>query len=136
MTTELISAAELAERLADVRVLDVRGGEAGRSAYLSEHIEGASWVDLDRDLAAVGEDAAVGGRHPLPPIEAWCRRLGDWGIAPGTDVVVYDDAGGAFAAARAWWMLRAVGHRRVAILDGGWQAAVEGGLPKAVVMTP
>jgi thiosulfate/3-mercaptopyruvate sulfurtransferase len=136
MTTELISAAELAERLVDVRVLDVRGGEAGRSAYLSEHIEGASWVDLDRDLAAVGEDAAVGGRHPLLPIEAWCRRLGDWGIAPGTDVVVYDAAGGAFAAARAWWMLRAVGHRRVAVLDGGWQAAVEAGIPKAAASPP
>ena len=78
----------------------------------------------------------MGGRHPLPPIEAWCRRLGDFGITPGTDIVLYDDAGGAFAAARAWWMLRAIGHRRLAILDGGWRAAVEGGLPKSTLSPP
>ena len=136
LTTELISAAQLAAQLADVRVLDARGGPPGRAAYLVEHLEGASWVDLDRDLAAPAEDAAIGGRHPLPPIEAWCRRLGDWGVTPDTDVVLYDDAGGALAAARAWWMLRAVGHRRVAILDGGWQAALEAGLPTTDTSAP
>jgi thiosulfate/3-mercaptopyruvate sulfurtransferase len=59
----------------------------------------------------------------------WCRTLGDWGIGPTTTVVVYDDQAGANAAARAWWMLKSVGHERVAVLDGGLAAALAAGLP-------
>ena len=60
------------------------------------------------------------GRHPLPSVETAARTFSNWGIAPGVQVVVYDDAGGALAAGRAWWMLRWLGHEAVAVLDGGW----------------
>jgi thiosulfate/3-mercaptopyruvate sulfurtransferase len=123
----LLSAAELAERLGAVRLIDARGG--GGDAYAESHLAGAVFADLERDLASPRADPRRGGRHPLPEIEAWCRTVGSWGIAPGTPVVVYDAAGGANAAARAWWMLRAIGHESVSVLDGGLQAALAAGLP-------
>jgi thiosulfate/3-mercaptopyruvate sulfurtransferase len=122
----IVSAAELAERLDSVRLIDARGG--GREAYAQSHLRGAVFADLERDLARP-RDPSRGGRHPLPDIADWCRTLGNWGITPATPVVIYDAAGGANAAARAWWMLRAVGHNDVAVLDGGLQAAVASGLP-------
>ena len=122
----LIAAADLAERIDSVRLIDARGG--GAAAYAESHLRGAVFADLERDLAKVG-DPRRGGRHPLPEIGTWCRTLGRWGITPATEVVIYDAAGGANAAARAWWMLRAVGHDPVAVLDGGLQAAIEAGLP-------
>lgn len=106
--------------------LDARA-RGGRAAYEAGHLVGARFADLERDLSAPG-DPAVGGRHPLPPIEAFARTLGRWGVTPASRVVVYDDAGGALAAARAWWMLRAVGHERVGVLDGGLAAALDHGL--------
>ncbi|RBJ70647.1 sulfurtransferase, partial [Xanthomonas oryzae] len=66
------------------------------------------------------------GRHPLPHSAAFAKRLGEWGIDPHSQVVVYDAGDGSMAAARAWWMLRLMGHRRAAVLDGGlaaWRAA-------------
>jgi thiosulfate/3-mercaptopyruvate sulfurtransferase len=122
----LISAAQLAERLASVRLIDARGG--GREAFAQSHLHGAVFADLESDLARPG-DPRSGGRHPLPDLADWCRTLGRWGVTPATSVVVYDAAGGANAAARAWWMLRAVGHEDVAVLDGGLPAAVAAGLP-------
>lgn len=105
---------------------------AGRRAWLAGHIPGARYADLDRDLAApIG---AATGRHPLPPRAAFAARLGAWGIDNDTQIVAYDDAGGAYAA-RLWWMVRWVGHFRVAVLDGGfrtWTAAggaLEAGAP-------
>jgi thiosulfate/3-mercaptopyruvate sulfurtransferase len=122
----LLSAAELAERLGAVRLIDARGG--GGEAYADAHLEGAVFADLERDLASPKADPRRGGRHPLPEIAAWCGTLGRWGLTPTTPVVVYDAAGAANAAARAWWMLRAVGHESVAVLDGGLQAALAAGL--------
>lgn len=136
LSTPILPPEELARWLLDpelsgapIRILDTRPGEAGREAYRQAHVLGAVHVDLERDLAAVGPDPAVGGRHPLPPLEVWCRRLGELGITPEHHVVVYDAAGGANPAARAWWMLRAVGHRSVSVLDGGWRAVEESELP-------
>ena len=122
----LIAAADLGARLSAVRLIDARGG--GGAAYAASHLRGAVFADLERDLARPG-DPRRGGRHPLPDLTQWCRTLGLWGIGPATSVVVYDDAGGANAAARAWWMLRAAGHEAVAVLDGGLRAAVAAGLP-------
>jgi thiosulfate/3-mercaptopyruvate sulfurtransferase len=110
-----------------LRLLDARAGAAGRRAYLQAHLPGALHVDLDTDLAAIG-DPAVGGRHPLPAPEAFAATLARLGITPEHQVVVYDDAAGANAAARLWWMLRAIGHRHAAVLDGGLAAAVEAGI--------
>lgn len=93
-----------------------------RAAYEAGHLPNAIHADPDRDLAAP-RDPAHGGRHPLPPLDLWLRRVGEWGIGPESEVVIYDAQSGANAASRAWWMLRAIGHERVAVLDGGMQAA-------------
>ncbi|MEU9806665.1 sulfurtransferase [Mycobacterium sp. NPDC050853] len=118
----LISAAELADRLSDVRLLDVRWTVMqpdGRPAYLEGHLPGAVLVDLDADLA--DHSAAGRGRHPLPTPDAFQTSARRWGLNGGDSVVVYDDWNGQ-AASRAWWLLRAAGVCDVRILDGGWAA--------------
>lgn len=115
--------------LGEVRLLDAR---PGAEAYAAGHLAGALHADLNTDLSsasAPGFDPARGGRHPLPDAARFAARLGAWGIGPGTPVVVYDAAAGGSAAARAWWMLRALGHADVAVLDGGLPAALAAGLP-------
>jgi thiosulfate/3-mercaptopyruvate sulfurtransferase len=92
-------------------------------------LAGAVHAHLEHDLSATPTDLTVQGRHPLPSLQDWCATLGSWGIGQDTQVVVFDDKGGALAAARAWWMLKAVGHRAVAVLDGGLATAE--GLPRA-----
>lgn len=96
----------------------------GRERYLEAHIPGAVYAHLDEDLA--GPPTADSGRHPLPDLDLFRATLGKWGIGNNTQVVVYDDMGGAFAS-RLWWMLRYLGHTAVAVLDGGWQAWVDAG---------
>ncbi|AKJ28107.1 sulfurtransferase [Caldimonas brevitalea] len=132
--TTLISAADLQALMRDgtpLVVLDVSfdlaDTAAGEAAYASGHLPGAHYAHLDRDLSgpksAPGEPAR--GRHPLPAREAFAATVGRWGIAPGTQVVVYDRQGGMFCV-RAWWLLKWLGHEAVAVLDGGlvaWQAA-------------
>lgn len=111
---------QLLHRGEDLLFLDVR---KDRAAYDAGHLRGALYADSNLDLSSPG-DPARGGRHPLPAIAEWCRTLGTWGVTPGTRIVVYDDQSCANAAARAWWMLRAVGHARVSALDGGFEAAL------------
>ncbi|HAI47606.1 3-mercaptopyruvate sulfurtransferase [compost metagenome] len=114
-----------------VRVVDARFSladpQSGAAAYAQGHIPGALHADLNADLADLGRHGH--GRHPLPDSAAFAATLGRWGIGEDTQVVVYDAADGSMAAARLWWLLRLLGHARVAVLDGGlaaWQAA---GLP-------
>jgi len=136
--TTLISAAELGA-LAGPRVLldcsfDLADTGAGERGYLAAHLPGAVYAHLDRDLA--GARTGRNGRHPLPPREAFAAAAGRWGIAPGVQVVAYDGQGGPYAA-RAWWLLRWLGHAAVAVLDGGsaaWKAA--GGAFEAGAATP
>ncbi|EUA44772.1 sulfurtransferase [Mycobacteroides abscessus] len=127
----LISPSELADRLTDVRLLDVRWtvmAPDGRPAYLAGHLPGAVFVDLDADLA---DHSATGrGRHPLPTPQALAASARRWGLNDGDAVVVYDDWNGQ-AAARAWWLLRAAGVSNVRILDGGWAAWQRSGGPVA-----
>ncbi len=128
----LISAATLRDRLASIRLLDARQAPA---EYASGHLPGAFHADLNHHLSTASEpdhDPARGGRHPLPPVARFAAQLGAWGIGPGTEVVVYDASGGGNAAARLWWMLRALGHDYVLVLDGGLQAALETGLTLTV----
>lgn len=128
----LVSAAQLADRLADpkLRVADVRWylnrPGAGRAAYDDGHIPGAIFLDLDDDLSDANGFGAP-GRHPLPSPEGFRERLAAAGIGSESFVVAYDDTGGT-TAARLWWMLDSLGHRGgVAVLDGGIQAWTGGG---------
>lgn len=100
-----------------------------RERYEKEHLDGALYVDLNTDLANVPQDAAHGGRHPLPTPEQFGKVLGRLGISAESHVIVYDDKNGSNAAARFWWMLRAAGHTKVQLLNGGMQAAVKTGFP-------
>lgn len=125
MHSPLVSPLDIA---ANAILLDAR---PNRADYDAGHLRNAQHADLETQLSAArdpGADASNGGRHPLPPLDRWLQQVGAWGITASTDVVVYDDQAGANAAARAWWMLRAIGHERVQVLDGGFKAAVAAGL--------
>lgn len=99
---------------------------AGERDFLQAHVPGAVYASLDRDLSDLSREGL--GRHPLPDVAAFARTLSRLGWRPGMRVVAYDDAGGALAAARAWWMLRTAGID-AAVLDGGWRAWRDAGLP-------
>lgn len=133
-TNTLISPQALAELLddgGDVLVVDCRFdlADSGRGAreYAHAHLPRAIHADLDRDLCDLAKKGL--GRHPLPDAGDFSRVLARLGWTPQTRVVAYDDAGGALAAARFWWMLRLVGSDDVAVLDGGFRAWREAGLP-------
>jgi thiosulfate/3-mercaptopyruvate sulfurtransferase len=123
-------------------VVDVRwslSGPPGRAGYEAGHLPGAVFLDVDSDLAG---PPGPGGRHPLPEPAALQATLRAAGISEATPVVAYDAADSSVAA-RLWWLLRWVGHRAVAVLDGGiaaWQAAglpvtVEGSRPQPGTIT-
>lgn len=99
----------------------------GQSAWVSNHIPGAVFAHLDRDLSDTSRVGA--GRHPLPSADRLCATLGRLGIDPETQVVAYDERDGAMAAARLWFLLRLLGHRKVAVLDGGLARWSSQGLP-------
>ena len=88
----------------------------GLAEYRSAHIAGAVYADLNQDLSSPVTPQT--GRHPLPESTTIVSRFSSWGIKPGTQVVIYDAAGGTFAA-RLWWLLKYYGHTRAAVLDGG-----------------
>jgi thiosulfate/3-mercaptopyruvate sulfurtransferase len=124
--SNLISAQELATVLDDVVLVDARHDlakpEAGYAAYVASHIPTAHFLHQDRDLA--GHKTGRNGRHPLPSADSLAQTLRSLGLVPGKQLVVYDTAGGAFAA-RLWWLARWLGHEPVAVLDGGlaaWEA--------------
>jgi len=133
--TTLIQTAELAASMADARwaILDCRfelaRPEWGEHAYASAHIPRALYAHLDRDLS--GTVTPSSGRHPLPNPSDWARTLGRWGIDHDAQVVAYDQGHGAYAA-RLWWLMRWIGHTRVAVLDGGYAAWLAAGLDVSV----
>ena len=141
--TTLISAAELMALRSSGRTLvvldcrfDLADPQAGARAFAVGHVDGARYAHLDHDLA--GSKTGSNGRHPLPDRDAFAATLGRWGVTPDVQVVAYDAQGGVYAA-RAWWMLRWMGHGAVAVLDGGvdaWRA--EGGVMnnQTTVQTP
>ena len=122
----LIDSLELAESLRGTRVCDIRWSLTDpnhvAAKYEEAHIPGAVFVDLEKDLT--GHSGP--GRHPLPSVEDFARTLGRLGISPDTKVVVYDDMSGVIAA-RLWWMLRAIRHEDVRLLDGGLDAWIRSG---------
>lgn len=109
-------------------ILDARAGKDVYQNYLNKHINGARFIDLDEDLAEIGENAAFGGRHPLPEIKKFAETLSHLGISENNHLVIYDDKNGSNAAARAWWMLKAFGFDKVQVLDGGFQNAEKEGV--------
>jgi thiosulfate/3-mercaptopyruvate sulfurtransferase len=130
MLSTLTSPFALHAQLDSVRVIDCRFDlarpDAGEAAYKASHIRGAVYAHLDRDLSS--PITPTTGRHPLPDAEQFATTLGRWGIDSLTQVVAYDADAGMFAA-RLWWLLRWLGHQRVAVLNGGFKAWQQAGLP-------
>lgn len=128
----LVQAETLATALhrSDLAIVDCRfnlaNPGAGEHAYEKAHIPGAVYAHLDRDLSDHRKQGE--GRHPWPDDQDFTARLGAWGISTLHQVVAYDDGDGAHAA-RFWFMLQALGHEKVAVLDGGWSRWMALGLP-------
>ena len=122
--TTLISPVLLRQNLdhPDWIIIDCRfslaNSEAGGYAYRHGHIPHARYAQLNNDLSSAV--TGLTGRHPLPDFKLLAKKLAAWGIGNNSQVVVYDDAGGAFAG-RFWWLLRCLGHDKVAVLNGGIQ---------------
>jgi thiosulfate/3-mercaptopyruvate sulfurtransferase len=139
MPTALIEPRELAAHLDDPdwAIIDCRFDlarpEWGAQAFAASHIPHALYADLDRDLAAPRTPRS--GRHPLPQVEALTATFSRFGIDQRVQVVAYDQGSGAFAA-RLWWLLRWLGHPRVAVLNGGLAAWQRAALPLSTASEP
>ncbi len=134
MYATLIDCETLKQHLDDPgwRIVDCRftlaDPDQGQRVYEQGHIPGAVYAHLDKHLSSP-PIPGVTGRHPLPSVEQTEVLFCKMGINSGMQVIAYDDAGGASAAVRLWWMLRWLGHQAVAVLDGGWQAWLALGFP-------
>lgn len=130
--TTLVPAETLAIAIgrSDLAIVDCRfslvNPIAGELAYQQGHLPGAVYAHLDRDLSDPTKHGQ--GRHPWPGAAHFTAKLGRWGITPAHQVIIYDDGDGAFAA-RLWFLLRLLGHEKVAVLDGGWARWTALGLP-------
>jgi thiosulfate/3-mercaptopyruvate sulfurtransferase len=119
----LVTVEQLRKHLNDAQwcVVDVRHDlfdtTAGIRAYREGHIPGAVFANIDTQLS--GTKTGLNGRHPLPRRADLIDTFRDWGINNDTQIVAYDAQGGQFAS-RLWWLARWLGHRSVALLDGGW----------------
>jgi thiosulfate/3-mercaptopyruvate sulfurtransferase len=138
MHTTLVSTQQLAGHLAEWRIFDCRHDlmkpDLGEQQYREAHIPGALFAHMERDLSAPKN--GKNGRHPLPEVEKFIQWVGAKGVGPSDQVVCYDAANGS-TAARLWWMLRWIGHRDVAVLDGGLAKWLREGRPvDAVVPQP
>ena len=128
--TTLVSAEELAAAIDHCVVIDCRhdlmNPAIGPEAYAADHIPGAYFLSQDTDLA--GPKNGRNGRHPLPDRDALAAKLRAAGLDNGKQLVGYDASGGLYAA-RLWWLARWLGHRAVAVLDGGIDAWRKAGFP-------
>jgi len=128
----IIDADELFKHLDDpaFRIIDCRynlnATEEGLALYNIEHIPNAVYAHLKRDLSS--PVTKTSGRHPLPDVTTLKLTLGHWGIDDTVQVVVYDNAAGSYAA-RLWWLLRWLGHNKVAVLNGGYDIWKRQGMP-------
>jgi thiosulfate/3-mercaptopyruvate sulfurtransferase len=131
MFTTLISTSDLSASASDAWAIidcrfDLQQTAWGRDQYADAHIPSAVYAHLTHDLS--GPMTGLNGRHPWPSSSAMATTFGSMGIRSDTQVVVYDQDIGIFAA-RLWWMLRSQGHDAVAVLDGGWAKWVREGRP-------
>ena len=136
----LVSAEQVADMLGDphLRLFDCRyelaRPDAGREAYLQGHLPGAVHADLHHDLA--GPTSLRSGRHPLPDSQDFAARLWRWGVDDDSLLFAYDDAAGMWAS-RFWWMTSNwLGHRHVAVMDGGLRRWLLLGLPTTTDPAP
>jgi thiosulfate/3-mercaptopyruvate sulfurtransferase len=136
----LVSAEQAAEQIGDPRLLifdcryELARPEAGSAAYLHGHLPGAIHVDLHHDLA--GPTSPTSGRHPLPDPQVFAARLRRWGVDDDSLLLAYDDATGMWAS-RFWWMTaKWLGHRHVAVMDGGMRRWLQLGLLTTTDPTP
>jgi len=124
--TTLVEPLDLAAEIDNpaLRIVDARfslvDSALRREGYEQSHLPHAVYADLNQDLSDLGKTGQ--GRHPLPQEHDFTRKLGQWGIAPDHQVVVYDAGDSSMAAARFWWLLKLLGHQRVAVLNGGLSA--------------
>ncbi len=107
--------------------------DLGRQQYAAGHLPGAHYFDLNQDLSS--QVQTHGGRHPLPDPDQLSQKLSNLGITPSTLVIAYDDSRFGFAA-RFWWLLRYLGHDRVAVLDGGFSHWQNLGYPVTTIEPP
>ncbi len=124
MGTTLLSAKDLNQFIGkpNVIIMDASGGPEAYKNYCLRHVPSALFVDLETELSHKAASAKHGGRHPLPDPSTFGITLGKLGIKKNTHVIVYDDKAGANAAARFWWMLKAAGHEKVNVVNGGLKA--------------
>lgn len=130
LSTPLVSTEWLAQRLnaPDVRVVDASWylpatARDARVEFLERHIPGAVFFDIDEI-----SDTNSTLPHMLPEPAKFASRVRRLGLGDGNRIIVYDGAG-LFSAARVWWMFRAMGHRDVAVLDGGLPKWIAEGKP-------
>lgn len=111
----------------NIVIIDARGGADAYERYKTAHLKGALFADLETDLSEKPDNAANGGRHPLPEPEKFGKFLSVLGISSSAHVIVYDDKNGANAAARFWWMLKSAGHKKVQVVSGGLASLTKAG---------
>ena len=110
-------------------LIDASNGKNAKENHLAKHLKGALFVDINTQLADIKANLSEGGRHPLPTSANFANTLTKLGIKPQSYVVVYDDNNGSNAAARFWWMLKAIGHQKIQVLNGGLKQAEKTGFP-------
>src|SRR5437762_13402855 len=117
----IIQASELLKlyQTENLVITDASAGKNTKQNFLEKHLDGALFVDMDTQLADIKDNAANGGRHPLPTPQQFAETLASLGITAESHVIIYDDKNGSNAAARFWWMLKAIGHNKVQVLNGG-----------------
>ena len=127
----IIQAFQLLELVQKEKIVlvDASNSKNANENYQEKHLKSALLVDINTQLANIKTDLADGGRHPLPTIENFAHTLTQMGITTQSYVVVYDDSNGTNAAARFWWMLKAIGHQKVQVLNGGFNEALKIGFP-------
>ena len=141
ITADLLNSYLAADLNIDLKIIDCRFAlgdpDLGRQQYQTDHIPGAEYLDLNRDLSSPAQ--VHGGRHPLPDDRVLGAKLAALGINADTLIIAYDDSRFAFAA-RLWWLLRYYGHEQVVILDGGYGNWVNAGYPvtadRSTISTP
>lgn len=125
--SSIIKPEELLLLMGSTKIVLIDASAGSKERYEKQHLEGALYVDLDKQLANIKSDVSIGGRHPLPNLDQFSQVLKQLGISPQSHVIIYDDKNCSNASARFWWMLKSIGHEKVQVLDGGFDAAVKAG---------